>query len=262
MGPKKREISYDDENDPASNNNKRVKTEPKEDEDASDDDSEATVVTDEQRLVKLVLSDFENDEEAAVKALNEIANLCYYSNDEEKAKAQKNQEAAFTLGLPAALLKSLNKYQQSSRVQEAGLRALANIVRDQEKTMETVAKLGGIERALSAMARFPSSKSVQRNGCLLLGNLASLQSLSARIADHPDTIPSIVAAMKKFPNEAELQQWGCMALGNVSEFKVQAHINKIVEAEGLVVLAQAKTKHPNNDLLQEYARDAIKNLND
>ena len=97
------------------------------------------------------------------------------------------------------------------------------------------------------MTCFPSEDNVQAMGCALFTNASLHRSLAALIAGHPDGIPMIIEAMKRFPDVSDLQGYGCMALFNITNHKNFAHYDKIVQADGLIVLAAAKTKHPNNE---------------
>jgi hypothetical protein len=149
----------------------------------------------------------------------------------------------------------------SPAVQRAGFRALGNASYKIKKgAIETVTELGGIETAIDAMRRFPARKSVQTNACLLLCNVACLKGSVARIAQNPDGIPAIVGAMKKFSDDSRIQLYGCSTLMQISKSKVTAHNEKIVQAGGLVVLAEAKTNHPNNQDIPTRVRTAMKHL--
>jgi hypothetical protein len=157
----------------------------------------------------------------------------------------------------------MKRHKLSPDILKEGFRALGHALCPSKKhaeLTETVIGLGGIDTAIGVMSIFHLKEYIQLDACLLLANLSLVKDAATRIADHPVGILTIVDAMNRFPDHEDLQRFGCRTLENISQFNITSHNDKIIQAGGLVALAEAKTKHPNNARIHEIVRTTMKHL--
>jgi hypothetical protein len=206
----------------------------------------------------------ESDKDAAENALREIADLCRgAAGVDHMHGAFSNRKYFCVIGGPAVVLKAMMKHHESPGVQVQGCRVLCNALASLHAGAEIpFAALGGHDTVCFALIHFSTAADVQGTGCAVLANACNFPSLVGSFAGYPGRIGLVVGAMRRFPNDAKVQQYGCLALSRISSYKLAAYNKNIEDEGGLVVLVEAKTNHPNNGLIQNEVRAALKNMLD
>lgn len=128
-------------------------------------DEKTERMTNEEKLVKMILDDLRSDDEAELeKALGRI--ILYVSRGE----MAKKQNLFFIVGGHQAVVRVMKDHEDSKTIQDRGIRVLMNATYKNAVLKGAVAKVEGIQVVLSAMKRFDSDRELIWRGFQALVN--------------------------------------------------------------------------------------------
>eukprot|EP00505_MAST-04D_sp_SCG-Rhode-Island_P003745 Stramenopile-MAST_4_protein_3745 len=143
------------------------------------------------------------------------------------------------------ILAVMAQHRDSTKVQQEGCKALANVACDNAATRPTIAEKGGIEAVFHAMTQHSHHEGVQRWGCGVMYIMVDLESARPAIRKGKAVMD---AARNNFPNNSDIPAWLKEIYGKIGE-KCQAEARrKAAEA------AQAEAQRKAEEAAQAEAR--------
>jgi hypothetical protein len=126
-----------------------------------------------------------------------------------------------------------------------------------------VKELGGIDITVSTMKKFATDyEGVACSGCGLLMNICGYSDETDEKVMYSGGISVLVNAMRAWPEDERTQCFACTALAKLAGSPNQTIKKKIIDAGGLIALAEARTKHQNDIRVRKPAAHALTELVD
>ena len=166
---------------------------------------------------------------------------------------------ATTFGARLAGLRLVERYIDDPTDAMNTLRILQTMVQTDGHIRKLIAEIGGIEITVKAMRKHADdSEGVAANGSGLLRAVCEYNDgmNDRKIMEHGG-ISVLVNAMKHWPENEEVQANACMALDLLAANCDIAIRKKIIDVGGLVILAEARTKHQHDIRISVPAAHAI-----
>jgi len=171
---------------------------------------------------------------------------------------QKIKMRIGTLGGISAILKGMEKHEDSPQVQQKACSVLRVLVPNSHNQDSMGAK-GGIKVVIKALQKYTSVVNLQVEGCRVLCNIAYSHRRNQELVGEHGGLAAVILAMEQHLTSPEVQQHGCAALRNAAANNV-ANKERIVSLSGLRAVKSAMERHSRDEAVVDQGLWAVRDI--
>jgi hypothetical protein len=165
---------------------------------------------------------------------------------------------AFTFGAHLAGLRFVERYFEEPNDAMNALCILQTMVKTDRHIHKLVVELGGIETSVKVIKKFGDrNEGVAVSGVGLIQAICGYNNATDQKLLECGAIRVIVQVTRHWPENEVLQANACKALDRLASNKDVSIQKKIIDVGGLVALAEARTRHQNDERVYKPATHAI-----
>ncbi|GKZ01286.1 hypothetical protein MPSEU_001079600 [Mayamaea pseudoterrestris] len=210
------------------------------------------------RIAKLIMTDFRSDNESIVlQAVKEVYSFVNPSNSQTDAEEKQNADVITSLGGYSLIRILMEDWIDSQEIQENAIHALVDVsFHDSLMPSRPFIRIGLFEQICVAWQRYQDDEVfIDKIFHALFNMVLDSKDNAQHLVEKVDGIKKTVASMKRHQSCEDVQLMCAELLEEITFY--QKYRALVIKSGGIQVLGDAIQRFPDNDELQDFAKDVL-----